>query len=142
MASARSHIEQAESAIERDDYSEAVKQLFKAWGTNGKPHAQEIHDLAVVTKDHTTGKRQRDSLNLIDWTRLALSSAASGKGPRPRTGRELVQPDGTLRCAVCGSSQFETKISTERKVLFGVAALLGSGDQIQCVACGTKYERG
>jgi hypothetical protein len=140
MASARSHLDQAEGAIERTDYS--VKQLFKAWGANGQPYAQEIHDLAEVTKEHTTGKRRRDSENLINWTRLALTSAAGGEQPRPRTARELVQPDGKLMCPVCGSSQFETKISTGRKLMFGVASVLGSADQIQCFACGTKYERG
>ena len=40
MASAQSHLDQAGGAIERGDYSEAVKQLFKAWGMNGKPHAR------------------------------------------------------------------------------------------------------
>ena len=30
----------------------------------------------------------------------------------PTTGRDLVQADGSLKCPQCGSSQFETKIST------------------------------
>jgi hypothetical protein len=58
------------------------------------------------------------------------------------TARELVQPDGSLRCARCGSTQFETKISTRRKLMFGVGSVLGSGNEIKCFACGARYKRG
>jgi hypothetical protein len=69
-----------------------------------------------------------------------VPAGAPGSVP-PRQASQLVQPDGTLRCARCGSTQFTTKRSTGRKVMFGVGALLGSANQVQCVACGTTYKR-
>ena len=54
----------------------------------------------------------------------------------------LSSPTGRSDARSAAHLQFETKISTGRKLLFGVASVLGSADQIQCFACGTKYERG
>jgi len=137
---ARALIDQAQSAIERGDYSYAVKRLYKAWGEGGKPYAQEIHDLAAVAKENTTGKRQTECDLLVQWTRLALATPKSDNR-MPTSASELVQPDGSIKCAKCGSTQFTTKRSTGRKVIFGVASLLGSANEVQCVACGTKYDR-
>ena len=53
----------------------------------------------------------------------------------------LLQPDGTLRCPKDGSTQFETKRSTGRKIAFGFASLLGSTNEVRCLVCGTKYVR-
>jgi hypothetical protein len=138
--SARARIDQAQSAIERGDYSYAVKRLFNAWDEGGKPYAKEIHDLAAVAKEHTTGKRQTECDLLVQWTRLALASPQSGDRI-PTSASELVQPDGSIKCAKCGSTQFTTKRSTARKVMFGVGSLLASANEVQCVACGTKYDR-
>jgi len=71
-----------------------------------------------------------------------MRRAAERAKPPPPLARDLVQADGSLKCPQCGSSQFETKISTGRKVAFGVGSLFGSGNEIQCFACGAKYKRG
>jgi DNA-directed RNA polymerase subunit RPC12/RpoP len=55
--------------------------------------------------------------------------------------QSIMQPDGSLRCARCGGTQFEAKRSTGMKVAFGLASLLASANEVQCVACGTKYLR-
>ena len=58
------------------------------------------------------------------------------------TVRSIMQPDGTMKCSQCGGVQFETKRSMGRKVMFGAASLLGSANEVHCVACGAKYKRG
>lgn len=54
------------------------------------------------------------------------------------TTSSIMQPDGTLRCR-CGGTQFKPQRSTGRKVALGVASLLGSTNEVRCLACGTKY---
>jgi len=75
---------------------------------------------------------------------MALMSGQEPPPPLPpgNTATTNIQPDGTLKCPSCGSTQFETKRSTGRKVMWGVGALLGSASEVQCVACGRRYKRG
>ena len=51
---------------------------------------------------------------------------------------QIMQPDGSLRC-VCGGTQFNPQRSAGRKVAFGFASLLGSTNEVKCLACGRKY---
>jgi hypothetical protein len=45
-------------------------------------------------------------------------------------------------CPKCGSTQFKAVRSLGRKAMWGLASLLLSADQVECVMCGTKYKRG
>jgi hypothetical protein len=54
------------------------------------------------------------------------------------TTASIMQPDGTLRCT-CGSSTFHAQRSVGRKVAFGFASLLGSTNEMRCLACGRIY---
>jgi hypothetical protein len=54
--------------------------------------------------------------------------------------RSNMQPDGSLKCAKCGGTQFEAKRSTGRKVMWGVASLAGTANEVHCM-CGAKYVR-
>ncbi len=49
---------------------------------------------------------------------------------------------GEMHCPVCNGTQFEAVRSTGRKLMFGVASMLMSADQVQCVTCGTAFKRG
>jgi DNA-directed RNA polymerase subunit RPC12/RpoP len=59
--------------------------------------------------------------------------------PVPETTRSLLQPDGSMRCPRCGSTQFHAQRSAGRKVAFGFASLLASTNQLRCMGCGQKY---
>lgn len=45
------------------------------------------------------------------------------------------------RCTRCGSDQFKPVRSTGMKVGLGVASLLASANQLECLMCGQKYTR-
>jgi DNA-directed RNA polymerase subunit RPC12/RpoP len=45
------------------------------------------------------------------------------------------------RCTRCGSDQFKPVRSTTMKVGFGLASLLASPNQLECLMCGQKYLR-
>lgn len=53
----------------------------------------------------------------------------------------IMQPDGTMKCTQCGGVNFEAKRSTGRKLAFGALSLLGSTNELRCLACGKKYTR-
>jgi hypothetical protein len=135
------HLERAKQACLSGDYNAVAKHLSKAWFHGGRPHAREIQDLALIAREQTRGRNQKSCDWVIERTQEALAPPRSPRPPLPRTATELVQPDGSIRCAKCGSTQFETKISVARKLTVGVASVLGSGNEIQCYACGTKYKR-
>ncbi len=50
--------------------------------------------------------------------------------------------DGNPRCPQCGGSQFEAVRSTARKLLWGIGSLLAPADEVRCVTCGAKFNRG
>ncbi len=45
-------------------------------------------------------------------------------------------------CPKCGGTQFKAVRSTGRKVALGLASLLTSANQVECVTCGAKFKRG
>lgn len=53
-----------------------------------------------------------------------------------------IGPDGQRHCPKCQGTQFETSISTARKVMFGFASMLGGKNVVSCVTCGEKFTRG
>ena len=55
---------------------------------------------------------------------------------------QIMQPDGTLKCAVCGGSNFRARRSMARKLTVGAASLLGSTNEAWCQTCSTKYKMG
>ena len=53
----------------------------------------------------------------------------------------IMQADGTLKCGRCGGTQFNARHSTTRKLMVGVGTLIGSANEVHCLACGAKYAR-
>ncbi len=50
--------------------------------------------------------------------------------------------DGVPHCPKCGGTQFEAVRSTARKLMWGFASLLAPADEVRCVLCGAKFNRG
>lgn len=46
------------------------------------------------------------------------------------------------KCPLCGGTDFKAVRSTKRKLALGLASLLTSPNEVQCVACGQKFKRG
>lgn len=50
--------------------------------------------------------------------------------------------EGNVRCPNCGGAQFKAKRSLGRKVGLGLASLLTTANEVECVTCGKKFKRG
>jgi ribosomal protein L7/L12/DNA-directed RNA polymerase subunit RPC12/RpoP len=93
----------------------------------------------------TEGKLKR-ALNAVDH---AFDAKQPERGPLPAaptkssrgTIQSLMQHDGSLKCPRCGSTTFEAKRSTGRKLALGLASLIGSTNEVRCLVCGAKYHR-
>ena len=62
--------------------------------------------------------------------------------PHKQFTSQILGGDGLLHCAQCGGTQFGAHRSFGRKAAVGVLSLLGSTNEVHCLACGAKYKTG
>jgi hypothetical protein len=163
-------MEMAWSQFEGGRTKFALDQAFTALQDAHDPATlSDLAEFAAAVKGRERGGRHRmraevlaqrveqtlGAMGLLDPT-LPPPSKATPRRPPPRvtglvqqmgptlpggSAKSIMQPDGSLKCPRCGGTQFETGRSTGMKIGWGAASLLGSPNEVHCIACGAKYKR-